>query len=126
MDLGERAWQEVSRWDCFAKDTVGKQWVRAIDSIAANLSEGFGRFHYRENQQFGYYARGSLSESKTWLTKAAKRHLISQETYTEIANGLDQLGRRLNAYIKSIGAGSSSLHEDPAPYGSEQPMTNDD
>jgi hypothetical protein len=28
-------------------------------SIAANLSEGFGRFQYKENKQFGYYSRGS-------------------------------------------------------------------
>ncbi len=46
MDIGERVWGIVSNWDYFAKDTVGKQWVRAMDSLAANLSEGFGRYHY--------------------------------------------------------------------------------
>lgn len=60
MDLGERAWKIVTAWDYFAKDTVGKQWVRAADSIAANISEGYGRFFYKENRQYGYYARGSL------------------------------------------------------------------
>jgi len=40
MDIGERVWAEVIRWDFFARDTVGKQLVRAADSMAANLSEG--------------------------------------------------------------------------------------
>lgn len=60
MEMGERVWRIVERWDFFAKDTVGKQWVRTADSVAANLSEGFGRFSFKENRQFGYYSRGSL------------------------------------------------------------------
>jgi hypothetical protein len=37
---------------------------------------------YKENKQYGYYRRGSLFETKTWLTKAAKRDLISDEIFT--------------------------------------------
>jgi four helix bundle protein len=59
MDIGERLWAEVARWALFAKDTIGNQLVRAADSIAANLSEGFGRFHFKENKQYGYYGRGN-------------------------------------------------------------------
>lgn len=67
MDLGEKVWNIVQHWNWFAKDTVGKQLVKATDSIAANLSEGFGRYHYLEAKHFGYYSRGSLYETKTWL-----------------------------------------------------------
>jgi four helix bundle protein len=67
MEVGEIVWDIVAKWDFFAKDTVGKQLVRAIDSVAANLSEGFGRYHYKENRNFCYYSRGSLYESKTWI-----------------------------------------------------------
>jgi len=42
MDLGEVVYSEVIKWNYFDKDTVGKQLVRAVDSIAANLSEGMG------------------------------------------------------------------------------------
>ena len=66
MEIGEKVWQIVIKWDYFAKDSVGKQLVKAIDSVAANLSEGFGRYFYKENKQFCYYSRGSLFESKTW------------------------------------------------------------
>ena len=38
MEIGEEIWAIVVKWDYFAKDTMGKQLVRAIDSVAANLS----------------------------------------------------------------------------------------
>jgi len=44
MELGEKVWYIVDKWNFFQKDTIGKQFVRAADSIAANLSEGFGRY----------------------------------------------------------------------------------
>ncbi|MCG2676543.1 four helix bundle protein [bacterium] len=69
MALGEKIWEIVIQWNYFAKDSIGKQLVRSADSVAANLSEGFGRFSYKENKQFCYYARGSLYETRTWLTK---------------------------------------------------------
>ena len=126
MDIGERVWAEVVRWDFFAKDTVGKQLVRAADSIAANLSEGFGRFHYKENKQYGYYGRGSLFETKTWLTKASTRDLISRESFATFERDLNHLGRMLNAYIKSIGTSTTSVREDDATYGeSPNPFSND-
>jgi four helix bundle protein len=103
MDLAEQIWIVVHKWDYFAKDTVGKQLVRAADSISANISEGFGRFHFRENVNFTYYSRGSLFETKTWLVKARDRQLIKEYDFNLLMTGLDDLGVRLNNYIKSIG-----------------------
>ena len=77
MNLGEEIFKIVSTWDSFGKDTIGKQLVRAVDSIAANLSEGLGRYHYKEVKNFSFYARGSLFETKTWLAKAHGRRLIT-------------------------------------------------
>jgi len=74
-----------------------------MDSVAANIAEGFGRFHYKENKHFLFYARGSLYESKTWITKAHNRKLISNEKYDELIQESDVLGVKLNNYIKSIG-----------------------
>jgi len=54
MEMGEKVWNIVVGWNYFEKDTVGKQLVRAVDSVAANLSEGFGRYHYKETINFGY------------------------------------------------------------------------
>jgi four helix bundle protein len=112
MDMGERAWRIVAGWDYFAKDTVGKQLVRAADSVAANLSEGFGRFHYKENKQFGYYSRGSLYETRTWLTKAHNRQLIGDADFETLDMNMNTIGRKMNAYIKSIGKGPVPMTSD--------------
>ena len=84
MELGDNVWSIVERWNYFQKDTVGKQLVRSADSIAANLSEGFGRFHFKETKNFGYYSRGSLFETKTWLRKAYNRKIINEEDYNKL------------------------------------------
>ena len=103
MELGEQVWGIVSKWNYFERDTIGKQLVRSADSVAANLSEGFGRFHFKETKNFGYYSRGSLYETKTWLTKAFNRKLISNEQFNTFAKQFDKIGVKLNNYINSIG-----------------------
>ena len=103
MEIGEKVWNIVFKWDYFLKDTVGKQMVRAAASIAANLSEGFGRYHYKEAKNFSYYSRGSLYETKTWLTKAYNRNLISEEEFQIFQKEINIIGIKLNNYIKSIG-----------------------
>ena len=54
MEMADIIRTSVLSWGYFHKDTIGKQLVKSADSIAANLSEGFGRFHYKENKQFCY------------------------------------------------------------------------
>jgi four helix bundle protein len=103
MALGEKIWSSVDEWKYFEKDAIGKQLVKAADSIAANISEGFGRFHYKEAKQFNYYARGSLFETKTWLNKAYQRKLVSEAIFKQLLKDLDIIGVKLNNYIKSIG-----------------------
>jgi four helix bundle protein len=103
MEMADKIWIIVDGWDYFAKDTVGKQLVRAVDSVAANLSEGYGRYHFRENIHFCYYSRGSLSETKTWLTKAKNRKLLKSPDYELFTRQIEDIGIRLNNYIKSIG-----------------------
>ena len=103
MDVAERCWEHVIKWDFFAKDTIGKQLIRAVDSIAANLSEGYGRYHFKEAKNFGYYSRGSLYETSTWLKKALNRDLINSEDYFSLSKDLKDISIRLNNYIKSIG-----------------------
>ncbi len=103
MNIGERIWVVVSKWDYFAKDTVGKQLVKSVDSIAANLSEGYGRYHYKENKQFCYYSRGSLYETKTWLKKAHNRSLIADNDFHSLEKDIEAIAYKLNNYIKSIG-----------------------
>lgn len=41
--LADRVWNVVLHWPFLAQDTVGKQLIRAADSIGANIVEGYGR-----------------------------------------------------------------------------------
>lgn len=112
MEIAEEVWKIVMRRKYFEKDTVGKQFVRAVDSIGSNLSEGLGRYHYREAKNFAYYSRGSLFETKTWLAKALNRELVNKDQHANILSRLEVVGKMINAYINSIG----DVNEPFVPY----------
>jgi four helix bundle protein len=109
--LSDDVWAVVVAWDYFARNTVGKQLVEAADSIASNISEGYGRFSYKENIRFCYYSRGSLFETKNWLRRAKNRSLINSDVDNVFSADLDLLGKKLNAYINSIKKKTHSDHE---------------
>lgn len=100
VEFAELIWNNVATWNQFARDTMGKQLVRAADSIGANIAESYGRYHFSERINFLYYARGSLHESKYWITLAERRKLYTPELAQERMNRLDNLALELNAYIK--------------------------
>ncbi len=79
------------------------QLRRAATSIGANIAEGYGRFHYKENQQFCRQARGSLTECKHFIIFARSRNYISVEDEKYFLNEYSRLKIKLNNYIKSIG-----------------------
>src|SRR6266571_13802 len=101
--LADQVWEIVIRWDIFAKDTVGKQMIRAADSIGANIAEGTGRGSFQDNRRFVRMARGSLYETRHWLRRAYKRHLLTEKQIGELKPLIDELGPKLNAYLRSIG-----------------------
>ena len=92
--------------------------VRSIDSVAANLSEGFGRYHFKEKKNFSYYSRGSLYESKTWIQIAMNRNLIDEDEYKSFKNDINTIGKMLNNFIKSIGntTKNDQVNEDTVDY----------
>lgn len=51
MEIGDRVWDIVDKWD----------------------------FFYKENKNFNYYSRGSAFESTSCLRKALKRKLITEK-----------------------------------------------
>ena len=103
MKLAEKVWEIVMKWESFAKYSIGKQYTEAADSIGSNISEGFGRFHFKDSKNFLYYSRGSLYETRTWTIKAHNRKLITDEQYEELKTDIHDLGIKLNNYINSIG-----------------------
>lgn len=101
--FGDEIWFIVNGWDYFAKDTVGKQMARSADSISANIAEGYGRYHYKENKNFCYFSRGSIIETKGWLKKSKTRELLTEDQFNGLYEKLQVIHLKLNAYIKFIG-----------------------
>lgn len=104
MEIGEIVWTVVDKWDYFPKKTLRAQYVDAADSIAMNISEGYGRFHFKENKNFCYYSRGSAKETLTATNKAKTRNLISEEEFIVLSQKLDLYFRLMYGYINSIGS----------------------
>lgn len=98
--LSNKVWDEITKWDYFAKDTIGKQFINAADSISANIAEGFGRYNKKDKIKFYRYSRGSVLECLNWNEKARKRNLISEKTYNELFKELSELPKMINSLIK--------------------------
>jgi len=102
--LADEIWNTARGWAPFARDTVGKQVVRAADGIGANIAEGCGRGSFQDNRRFIIrIGRGSLYEVKHWLRRAFRRNLLTPAQVKKIKPIMDELSPKLNAYLKSIG-----------------------
>lgn len=98
--LSNYVWDLVVRWDHFTKSTIGSQFVRAVDSISANVAEGFGRYGKKDKINFYRYSSGSVKEALDWNEKARVRNLLSLESYQYIFKELSKLPREINYLIK--------------------------
>jgi len=97
--LSNYVWDVVLKWSNFSQRTVGEQLVRAVDSISANIAEGFGRYGKKDKIKFYRYSQGSLSESLNWNEKSKIRKLLSGEEYKYIFSELQKLPKAINALI---------------------------
>jgi len=102
--LADQIWAVVTKWDYLAKDTVGKQMIRAADSIGANIAEGTGRGTLQDNRRFIRMARGSLYETQHWLRRSYKRNLLSRQQIDLLKPIVGELSPKLNAYFRSVNA----------------------
>jgi len=83
--LSEIAWKIYSRLSFQDKKVWGDQMLASIDSVGANIAEGYGRYHYLEKMRFYFIARASLSEGKDhWLDLGLERKIVTQAEWDEI------------------------------------------
>lgn len=102
VDLSNKIWKIVITWEKFEKNTIGGQLIRAIDSVGANLSEGYGRGSKTDNARFAKIARGSLFETKHWLILSYNRELISLEELNLLLEVIENLLPRISSYINYL------------------------
>jgi len=100
--LASEIWEIAATWNGFAKDTIGKQLVRAVDSIGANIAEGSGRASPKDNSRFLKIARGSLYETRHWLFCAKDRKLLSEEQIKLLSPLIKELIPKLNSYLRMV------------------------
>ncbi len=90
FELSNIVWEIVMRWDWFAKRAIGTQFAEAVDSISANIAEGFGRYHKNDKIKFYHYALGSRAEAEDWTRKAFARGLITPQQHKDFLFTLDR------------------------------------
>ena len=102
LDLSQEAWEIYKQIPKPMQFDIGRQFLRAIDSIGANIAEGYGRYHYRDSLNFYYNSRGSLWESKHWLILLYRRNFINKQQYDTFLKSMEVLGIQLNSFIKRL------------------------
>src|SRR5687767_5807178 len=71
------------------------QIIRSSRSVAANIAEGFGRYHYQEFIQFCRHARGSLLETVEHLTCALDCNYIDEKACNQFKEKMEVLTRKI-------------------------------
>ena len=102
LQLSHDIWVVYEKLPKQLQFSIGDQSLRSIDSIGANIAEGYGRFHYKDSIKFYYNARGSLWESKHWLYLLYKRNLMNKALYEKMMGDINLLGKKLNNFIEGI------------------------
>jgi four helix bundle protein len=83
--------------------SLASQIRRAAVSLTANVAEGNGRFHFKENIQFCRISRGSAYELIDHLITCRDLEYLAQDHIDSLQQELLTFIRLLNGYIRSIG-----------------------
>jgi four helix bundle protein len=78
------------------------QLLRAARSGTANIAEGWGRYHYKENVKFLLNARGSVAEILDHGIEAKDCDYISEKVLKTLRNKVESCLRLISGYIKYL------------------------
>lgn len=76
--------------------------MRASRSATANIAEGWGRYHYKENIKFLLNARGSIAEILDHSLEAKSWDYISESSLDIIRTKVDDCIKLINGYIRYL------------------------
>jgi four helix bundle protein len=114
--VSDDVWDIVTKWRLLAQETVGKQLIRAVDSVGANLVEGDGRYHFKEKLHHCYIARGSVLEARYWVRRAHARRLVTDATAHDLDTRLGAARRWINTLIGERRRWASQVREESGEY----------
>ena len=101
MDLGEQINSMVLEFPERERFNLSSQMLRAVDSVALNISEGSIGQSDPELKKFIGYAIRSLAEVVTCLHKALRREYISKEEFDARYNDSFNLMNMMSAFRKN-------------------------
>lgn len=78
------------------------QIVTAVDSIQANIEEGFEQKTDKAFAHFLNIAKGSSAELIGHFRRATRKNYLTEEEVTPIVSRLDEIGRMLGGLIKYL------------------------
>lgn len=102
-DLSRIGWDIYNNLDWQTKKINGDQFIESVDSVGANITEGYKRFHYLERIKFCYNSRASLAECNDyWMELLYERKKAKVEKYKEFKTVAASLSIKLNNFISSL------------------------
>jgi four helix bundle protein len=105
---------------------LAQQIRRSTVSIAANIAEGQGRFHYQDNVRFCYIARGSLEETLSHLVFCYEAGFIPADMYLPLEKEGEEIEKMLFGYIAYLMKAKQGVNKsDPKHSVGEEPATYD-
>jgi len=111
--LSDLTWEDVT---LLLKDrrtiSTADQLYRAVNSVGANLAEGYSRSTGKDRALFYQYSLGSARESRDWYFKS--RHILGDETFEQRTKILTEIIRLLLTMIPQ--QRGRILREEAAPY----------
>lgn len=96
------AWVIYQRLTFQQRKVWGDQMLSAVDSVGANIAEGYARFHFSEKSRFYYISRASLSEDvEHWIDLGFEREIVSIQEFESFSKIRLDIQVKLNNMIKS-------------------------
>ncbi len=101
-DLSTKARDIYEKMSWQKQKIIGDQFISSIDSIGANIAEGYGRFHFLDKIKFYYNSRASMFEGVIhWIELPLERKLISEEVFQDMRSISERLSIKLNNFIST-------------------------
>jgi four helix bundle protein len=108
--LSSMAWVIYQRLAFQQRKVWGDQMLESVDSVGANVAEGYARFHFSEKARFYYISRASLSEGVDhWIDLGFERGVVFDQEFEQINKIKSDVHVRLNNMIKSTYAAKEQL-----------------
>ena len=108
--LSSMAWVIYQRLAFQQRKVWGDKMLESVDSVGANVAEGYARFHFSEKARFYYISRASLSEGVDhWIDLGFERGVVFDQEFEQINKIKSDIQVRLNNMIKSTYAAKEQL-----------------